>query len=418
MNEEKKGGLNPLPKDERDFQLGAYYSLPSLSELPESFSLGEADIKHQGDTDFCTAFASCGASELQEGVRLNPLWSFAKSKEISGDMEEWGQDLRTALKVHTKFGAVEMSEMEVDNPRDIKTYSPLLEEEAKKHKKKTYLSVSGKYDDFDNIRASIWKFRSENRAVVFGIQFGWPLSQIIMENPAENGFGHALFALGWKVINDIPYLEVVNSYGKDAGENGKHYFGRDVINKWTEQYGAFMFVDMPPEDMKRLLDANIKETDSIFTKILKELWYLIKSITKDPNLSNEQKMTLLKPISESLPSANLPPDTLNKFCLAIQSFEGWFKDSRSWKGNNPGNIKNKDGSFMLFPSYEAGFSYLREYVKRVGKGKHFAYPQNCDIKTFFSIYAPSYDKNNPTQYADFVCQKTGLTLETKISELS
>jgi hypothetical protein len=54
-----KYGLLPLPKDDRDFKLGALYTLPKLSEIPDAFELDVLGIKDQRDSDFCTAFATC-----------------------------------------------------------------------------------------------------------------------------------------------------------------------------------------------------------------------------------------------------------------------------------------------------------------------------------------------------------------------
>jgi len=99
-------GLLPLPKDKRDFSLGALYKQPKLEELPESFDLGEMRVKNQGDTDYCTAYASCLASEFQEDVSLWPDYTFAASKKISGNKDAWGQNLRHACKGQTKYGAI------------------------------------------------------------------------------------------------------------------------------------------------------------------------------------------------------------------------------------------------------------------------------------------------------------------------
>ena len=59
-----KFGLRKLPPDTRDFKLGNVFDLPKLEELPSEFILGEPIIHNQGNTDFCTAYATCGMSEL------------------------------------------------------------------------------------------------------------------------------------------------------------------------------------------------------------------------------------------------------------------------------------------------------------------------------------------------------------------
>src|SRR3990167_8133632 len=146
-----QSGLRVLPPDTRDFKLGNVFDLPKLEELPSEFILGEPIIHNQGNTDFCTAYATCGMSELQEGVELYPPYSFALSKEISKDWDEWGQDLRTALKSHTNYGAIEKGLTDI-NSRKLADYPADLLLEAQKHLKKSFFNVSGGYDV---IRASI-----------------------------------------------------------------------------------------------------------------------------------------------------------------------------------------------------------------------------------------------------------------------
>lgn len=267
------GGLKPTPKDERDFKLGALYTLPKLSDLPESFEHPIIGIKNQLDTDYCSAFASCTVSELQEGTTLEPTWSFAVSKMISGDLDEFGQDLRTAMSVHTKYGAIEHGESpyHIDNDanltRNIVLWPQGLFNKAIKHKKRSYLKVTGPYDDFDNIRATIYKFKNEKRGVVFGVIWGWPASQEAIDSVPTFGGGHALAITGWKKDK----LVVVNSYGPTAGNGGKHLFSREVINKMVGEYGAYMFVDLSPEEVKYYLERGVKYDDGFFTLFIRAI---------------------------------------------------------------------------------------------------------------------------------------------------
>ena len=256
-----KFGLRELAEDKRDFKLSGIMKLPPLEELPAEFELEPLEIKDQLDTDYCTQMACCGASELQEGMKLSPEWCFAVSKKMSYDPEEYGQDLRMAMKVHTKYGAIEKKETpyslekgdEDNKMRYISNWPPNLFEKAKKHQKKSFVRIDGQYDFFDDIRAFIWAFRKEKRAAVLGVNWAWPLDMKIMETSFAPAGGHAIYCSGWKQIKGETYLVIINSYGKEAGDQGKHYFPRSIINQEIKKYGAFAFIDMPPKELKKLL---------------------------------------------------------------------------------------------------------------------------------------------------------------------
>lgn len=279
-------GLKPTPRDDRDFALGAITTLPSLTELPPNFILPGIKIKDQEESDFCAGFASASMSELQEGVPLSGEWAFAKSKELSGDVDEFGQDIRTALSVHTKHGAVAESDCpyslrnkDADFLRDIRNY-PNLDKKAIKHFKKSYIKVTGPYDHFDNIRATIWKYQNEKRAVVSGLYWGWSKNQQILNTIPTEPRGHAIYYAGWREIKENIYLVLVNSYGKDAGDNGKHYISREVINHFVEMYGAYMFLDMAPDTIKYMLDNSITDRDNWITQLMKSMFTFMQELLK------------------------------------------------------------------------------------------------------------------------------------------
>jgi len=270
-------GLRETPVDNRDFQVGALFRLPSIAELPDNFELTGYRIKDQKDTDYCSAYMATGMSELQEDVELWPDFNFACSKELTGDNEEWGQNLRDALKALTKYGSVPQSEaVEVKKPRYLSSYPERLKDIAVKYKKQTFLNVkpTAGMDAFDTIRSTIWHFRNEKRAVGFGVVFGWNLDDKIIDTIPDSGFGHALYTVGWKNIDDKPYLIVVQSAGNSAGDNGVHYFSREVINHYVARYQAYMIVDMPREDVEYMLEKGIKVGDNWIIQFLKLIFKL------------------------------------------------------------------------------------------------------------------------------------------------
>jgi len=248
----KTTGLLPLPEDKHDIDLGKITLLPSLEQLPEQFSIGHGPIHHQekdGNDDFCTAYGTVGMSYLMDNMEGSPEWVFAASKEISGDNEGFGQNMRTAFKTWVKYGSPLKAEVEVPEKskrRYLSNYDSSLIGDVLK--KKTYVTCKGQYDGYDNIRASLWKFKEEKRAAGIGLVFSWSLHKVYLEKPQDNGFGHFMYATGWK----NGYLECINSYGKEAGDNGIHYVSREVINYFVDKYGAMMLIDMPIGEAREL----------------------------------------------------------------------------------------------------------------------------------------------------------------------
>lgn len=256
MQEEIKGGLTDLPHDDRDFSLGALYDLPPAESLPPSYILPYI-VKHQGDSDFCSAYASCAASEVQEEIELEPAYSFAVSKSISGNVDAWGQNLRDAMKAHVKVGALPktLSPYSVESKSDtflrrLENWN-ISERLTAPQKKKSYVKITGPYDAFDNIRASLIKFKTP---IVTGIKFGYPVSEQYFDEPKE-GTGHAMAVIGYR---DENYLTLLNSYGGHAGNGGLHYVSRKVINTWAPKFGAYTFVDLSKEEAQAYLKEQRK----------------------------------------------------------------------------------------------------------------------------------------------------------------
>lgn len=88
------------------------------------------------------------------------------------------------------------------------------------------------------------------------------------------------------------------------------------------------------------------------------------------------------------------------------------------KNNNPGNLRNTDGSWMHFSTPQEGFKALTGYLARAVSGDHKAYNGNDSIYDFFSHYAPSSDNNNPKSYAESVAKQLGVSPNAKISSLN
>ena len=434
MNEQKQFGLKPLPPDERDFKLGAVFPLPKLSKLPDNFRLMILGIKDQGASDLCTAYASCGASELQEKVELNPEYSFALSKSLSGDPDEWGQDLRKAMHAHQKFGAVEESlarpfieQFLRDHPengrqllRRIEHWPAHFKEEAARHAKGSLMAITGPYDPFDNLRATLWLFRKEYRAGVFGVQWAWDLAQYFMTIPQDAGFGHALYEIGFEKVAGEHFLVIVGSNGEGAGDGGLHYFNRNVVNAFVKQYGAFMFQDMTPEEYRaRMLPTWQRTLNAIREAALEMLRTLFLRQQTDPvpAVPPFEPAELVKAPEPIQPRKS----RIEAWARAIEKFENMKKNYPGH--NNPGALRfsrfqtGVKNGYSTFATYEDGWKGLIFQLTIACDGRSDVYTPEDTLLQFCEKYAPKSDNNHPASYARFVALELGVTPQTKIKTL-
>ena len=438
MDNKFKPGLLELTPDSRDFSLGAITKLPKLEELPENFYHNPLEIKNQFNSDFCAAFSSCAASELQEGVNLSPEYQFALIKEIiGGDVDSFGADLRSAMKSFVKVGSIKKSDCPFTiNQKDpsflrrIENYPPELKQKALVHAKNTYVAISGQYDHFDNIRASIWLFREKKRVPVFGVRWGWPLDNPIVQNITIGGEGHALYSTGWRKIGNETYLVVPNSYGEGYGEKGYFYFSREVINQYVSIYGTFVFIDLTPEEY-------LARAEQMKLGILGKILEAIKKILSLQWLFLEEKKT--EPIPEPIPEPKPEPipepkvSKLISWAKAIEIEEGSKPPKitdRNKRNNNPGNMRasdlvqslgsnfagyvnqDKDG-FAIFSSYESGFKALCQFLTLAAEDKLWPYHNFRTLYLFTKRYAEPPNDN----YANNVAKKLSVSVNINLKDL-
>lgn len=286
MNEEKNigGGLRETPEDPRDFSRTAVFGAIPREELPKvDFIVSEPlKVKDQFESDKCTGFALTAVSEDQEGIELSPFYQFAKTKQVMGEYESWGADLRSACKSAVKFGSIEQREEPEDSSGDPKNFSnwniwPVyLEKLALKHKKQSYFKVDGGHDKFDNLRAALWQHRAEKRSIFTGCTWrkGWTYAQegIIPKEESEPAFGHAFKIYGQKYRNGEPYLMAQLSNGEQIGDRGIFYFPREVVNR-DFNFSAYMFMDMPKEEAKFYIENKIQVSSPWWVKLFKRSKY-------------------------------------------------------------------------------------------------------------------------------------------------
>jgi len=268
--------LQPLPKDPRDFPLGAVFPQINLHEVPaEDFVVATPLlIKDQGETDFCSAYALTSVSEDQEGEELLPEYQFYRTKQIAGNPDEWGANLRDACKSATKYGSLPLNGFLICKGL---TRSKLLipeqwpahaDDVAIVHKKETYFEVEGRYDTFDNIRTALWQHHADKCSVLTGCLWRteWldASDGIIGENYGDNGFGHAFKIFGQKTIKGKMYLMAQLSQGDAVGDGGIFYLSREIVNKEIGDFGIYMFKDISKEDAQYYLENKITEKSNFF----------------------------------------------------------------------------------------------------------------------------------------------------------
>lgn len=267
------GGLIPTGKDRRDIKLPKLVGAFPLSKLPANFELIDTfPIDDQGFTDLCGAYASTNMSAEQEGVNLDPNFQFAMARFIAG-WNGFGCDLRSYMKSLCKIGSLARDKSPFSWQKDgrnfiadHKNWPEYLKVLALPFKKRTYVSVAGPHDLFDDIRVAI--YIQKNR-VITGCKWSpdWNTA-IIPETYREGGdsSGHAFIIRGWRTINNKLFLIIRNSWGIDNGDNGLYYMSRKVANKELPYGGAYTVVDITPEEAKRISWGIIEKLIDILTK--------------------------------------------------------------------------------------------------------------------------------------------------------
>lgn len=110
---------------------------------------------------------------------------------------------------------------------------------------------------------------------------------------------------------------------------------------------------------------------------------------------------------------------LTALALGIQKIEGYFKGSRSYRNNNPGNIEygkrtisygaiGTDGRFAKFPDYETGLNALKRLITDV-------YINNT-LFQMISKYAPP-SENDTKSYANSLASALGVKITDKVSDI-
>lgn len=275
-------GLQPKTLDERDLHLGAIVDLPKV--VPDFLLEGHWGNNHVQEEDDCSAFAVILARELRENVELDREFQFAAMKSLTADVETYGGQLRDALSVPVKIGAIRL----IDRPKELQgkplsflryianwgIVASLMEIAwGKRAKSYTFIVPAQKMDAFDTIAASMWFWlqKGEKRAVPFGTFWDWSLQDYIIDKWTGAGTGHAMSYIGKKTIMGVAYLVVQQNYGASAGQNGTHLFSREVVNASEAIFGAGMFTSFTPEELRTMIQNGYKLDGDVGIPMMKAL---------------------------------------------------------------------------------------------------------------------------------------------------
>jgi hypothetical protein len=191
-------------------------------------------------------------------------------------------------------------------------------------------------------------------------------------------------------------------------------------NDWITKIEAYPVVldqEVSKEDIKQywnsFITTAINELLSIDTNEIETTAINVNNIKAIQANSTSAVATNIVPI---LNTKNNIPKGAKALLEAQATFEGYYPDTRSFRNNNPGNLRynerynqfgatrEREGNFAIFPTLEKGLEAKFDYIKRININSHKAYPKGSKttLLEYINIYAPGSDNNNPIKYTTFI----------------
>ena len=106
---------------------------------------------------------------------------------------------------------------------------------------------------------------------------------------------------------------------------------------------------------------------------------------------------------------------------AIKTYEGWWWGSKSWRHNNPGNLRwskfqtGQKNGFAYFNSFATGWLALWYDLWKKCRGETVTgLTGDSTLLNLFEKWAPWSDGNNPERYADYIAKLLGVTTKTPL----
>ena len=410
MNIKEVKGYKPDVYDERDNVYGAGTTPdPIINQsgnwkpflVPDEFQ-----NKNGFDPFACVTFTILNAIEKLAKCQYNEDWNLSErfTYIVSESIPTEGNSPREVAKAIRKFGVLAEKDLSYDELIDT-----LEKFNSPKPMDKKLLKEALKFlDDYifrfdflplkgvNDIKGDNEVFRDALKRSPIGIAvYAWAERNGKYFRPIPSPETH--FTL---LVNmDGEEKEVFDSYAPGLKRLDKDFYIGTAMR---------FYLRRKTEEEKR---AELKSSLNLLQVALNWLASLIPLI-------NKRKEEIVKenpPVIDSVPIESLPKDKPSRIIEWAKAIEIFENSPKEWC--NPGAIKSLSGNFLKFKTYELGFNYLCDYLRRACTGKHTAYKPDMTLLEFQKVYAPRLDNNNPERYAQFVADKLKVPVSTKIKEL-
>jgi len=189
----------------------------------------------------CTGYTQTDCKTDQDKTLYNAGYTYEKTSYMEGHPADQGCDIRTSVKSLRVYGAL---------PTTSKGDTSYLDIEAAKHKSGQSFNVDKAQgrDWFDSFRIALRRQKEQgtNDSISVGTiwAFGWSADGVIdtkdfiYSGRPFDYLWHNYKVCGEKTINGEPMLIIKAWLGKEVGDHGWLYIGRENWNKIFDIYGT------------------------------------------------------------------------------------------------------------------------------------------------------------------------------------
>jgi len=245
LNNRKLGWIKDLP-DNRDYIYTIMAGKVIKDASPVDLRPYMPPVRYQGQLGACTAFGATSLvhfarrkQKLQEWAPA-PLFTYYTTRQIENTVsKDAGAMVRDALKSAVVYGVVPESKFPYIISKFATKPLPSIYTEAEKHQAlPDYRNVNGKLVNLGYYRLIDGKLADMLACLAEGYPFMFGMSvypAFVSTTVAKTGIvpapgvkertigGHCMTCVGWKLINNIQYFIVLNSWGVNWGDKGYCY---------------------------------------------------------------------------------------------------------------------------------------------------------------------------------------------------